>query len=105
MEIKTINLLRSGFRIILKIKVDGKWMEVWEEIPQVTIRRPSGACPDVVGSAYRHVEATHTTEPHFELSRGISTEVGSACVLIFHPSFSTLILSMILNPDLNRLMI
>ena len=71
----------------------------------MTIRGLIRACPDVVGSAYRHVEATHTTEPHFELSRGISTEVGSACVLIFHPSFSTLILSMILNPDLNKLMI
>ena len=30
---------------------------------------------------------THTTEPHFELFRGISTEVGSACVLIFHFDF------------------
>ena len=28
----------------------------------------SGACPDVVGSAYRHVGAIHTTEPHNDLS-------------------------------------
>ena len=27
----------------------------------------SGACPGVVGKSYRHVEATHTTEPHFDL--------------------------------------
>ena len=27
----------------------------------------SGACPGIVGRSYRHVEATHTTEPHFDL--------------------------------------
>uniref|UniRef100_A0A8C7DVR4 Tc1-like transposase DDE domain-containing protein n=1 Tax=Oncorhynchus kisutch TaxID=8019 RepID=A0A8C7DVR4_ONCKI len=42
-------------------------VQVWEEI----LRRPSatssGACPGVVGRSYRHVEAKHTTEPHFDL--------------------------------------
>lgn len=41
-------------------------VQVWEEIPQETATS-SGACPGVVGRVYRHVEATHTTEPHFDL--------------------------------------
>lgn len=38
-----------------------------------SLRRPSttlsGACPgrEVIQYTYRHVEATHTTEPHFDL--------------------------------------
>ncbi|CDR18049.1 unnamed protein product [Oncorhynchus mykiss] len=35
-------------------------VQVWEEIPQETIRH-------LIRSMPRHVEATHTTEPHFDL--------------------------------------
>ena len=60
-------------------------IQVWEEIPQENIRRASsGACQGIERRSCRHVEATHTNEPHFDLSWGISTEVGSACNVIFH---------------------
>ena len=32
-----------------------------------TVQDSPGACPGVVGKSYRHVEATHTTEPNFAL--------------------------------------
>ena len=42
----------------------------WSRSGRSSPRTPSadspGACPDAVGSAYRHVGTLHTTEPHYE---------------------------------------
>lgn len=45
----------------------------------------SGACPGIVGRLYRHFNATHTTEPHFDLFLGHYIEVRLAkCVFSLH---------------------
>ena len=41
-------------------------VQVWEEIPQETIRHLIRS-PGIVGRSHRHMEATHTIEPHFDL--------------------------------------
>lgn len=41
--------------------------QVWEEIHRRSSAASSGAWPGVVGRSYSNVEATHTTEPHFDL--------------------------------------
>ncbi|CDQ68997.1 unnamed protein product [Oncorhynchus mykiss] len=46
-------------------------VQVWEEIPQETIHH-------LIRSMPRHVEATHTTETHFDLL---------ACSVVFHFNF------------------
>ena len=43
----------------------------------------SGACPDVVGIAYRHVGAIHTTEPHYGLSWWSSCKLDQSAISIF----------------------
>uniref|UniRef100_A0A8C7RN94 Transposase Tc1-like domain-containing protein n=1 Tax=Oncorhynchus mykiss TaxID=8022 RepID=A0A8C7RN94_ONCMY len=73
-------------------------VQVWEEIPQETIRHLIGACPGIVGRSYRHVEATHTTEPHFDLFKDITSKLDQPVMW-----FSTIILSTTPNPDLNGL--
>ncbi|CDQ74079.1 unnamed protein product [Oncorhynchus mykiss] len=55
----------------------------------------SGAWPGDVGRSYSHVEATHTTEPHF---KDITSKLDQPVVW-----FSTLILSVTPNPDLHGL--
>lgn len=41
----------------------GALIQFWEEIPpQDTIHCLSGACPEVVGTAHRHLGAIHATE-------------------------------------------
>ena len=42
-------------------------VQVWEEIPQETIRHLIRSMPRRCREVNRHVEATHTTEPHFDL--------------------------------------
>lgn len=44
----------------------------------------SRACLEIARRSYRHKEATHTIEPRYDLSTGIPTEDGSACVLSLH---------------------
>ena len=49
-------------------------IQVWEEIPQQSTVS-SGACPDIIESAYRHVGAIRTTEPHYEFDQPVITVV------------------------------
>jgi len=59
-------------------------IQVWEEIPQENIRRLIRSmprrCREVIQARGGH---THYWAS-FDLTRGISTEVGSACNVIFH---------------------
>ena len=50
-------------------------IQVWEKIPQENIRRLFRSMPR---------RCREVLQPHFDLSWGISTEVGSACNVIFH---------------------
>uniref|UniRef100_A0A8C7V9S8 Transposase Tc1-like domain-containing protein n=1 Tax=Oncorhynchus mykiss TaxID=8022 RepID=A0A8C7V9S8_ONCMY len=82
-------------------RLSRSWRMLQSRSGRRSLRRPSatssGACPGVVGRLYRHVEATHTTEPHFDFKE-ITSKLDEPVVW-----FSTLILSATPNPDLHGL--
>ncbi len=54
-------------------------VQIWEEIPQDTIRRLIRSMPDIVRHAYKHVGAIQTTEYHLICCN----EISAKCCIIF----------------------
>ncbi len=75
-------------------------VQIWEEIPQDTIRRLIRSTPQRYQAAYKHVGAIQTTEYHFELLQWNSAKWTSLQHNIF-----TLIFGVSLNSALCRLII